>query len=62
MSAGPQGENVNRRDESAEARSVEDAIAVLALKESEAEADRHPERCTQRAPHFEGLERVGAPN
>ena len=40
---------MNRRDESAEARSVEDAIAVLALKESEAEADRHPERCDHHA-------------
>ena len=41
-----QGENVNRRDDTVEARSVEDAVAVLSVKE-EVVADAHPERCAR---------------
>ena len=40
-----QTDNVNRRDDEAEARSVEAAISALAVQDAADSPDRHPERC-----------------
>ena len=44
-----QADNVNRRDDTAEARSVEAAISVLSVNDDADAADRHPERCAHAA-------------
>lgn len=41
-----QGENANRRDDTVEARTVTEAVALLSLKE-DVVADAHPERCAR---------------